>query len=108
MCGERELHDSFLKRFGFFMLVIFGGICSGELFFKLKLTKDEHRSTMNQNRLVHLIMLSTEWDSMRRINLHKVLSDLKIPPQFDFFASLISNSFCEKSDLPSIPCNFCM
>ena len=27
MCGEGEFHDSFLKRFGFFfMLVIFGGI----------------------------------------------------------------------------------
>ena len=27
---------------------------------------------------------------------------LKVPPQFDFFTSLVSNSFCEKSNLPSI------
>ena len=30
---------------------------------------------------------------------------LKVPPHLDFFASLISNQFCQKSNLPSIHCN---
>ena len=30
---------------------------------------------------------------------------LKVSPQFDFFASIISNKFCEKPNLPSIHCN---
>ena len=34
-------------------------------------------------------------------NCHK----LNVPPQFDFFASLISNKFCEKPNLPSTHCN---
>ena len=40
-----------------------------ELFFQLKLIKDEHRSTMSQNRLVHL----TTQMVMRRINSGNIL-----------------------------------
>ena len=31
-----------------------------------------------------------------------LLSRLKVHPQFDFFTSLILNSFCKKSNLPVI------
>ena len=51
---------------------------SGEVFSKLKLIKDAHRSTMRQNRRVRLTMLSTEWDIMRRINLDNILSDFSV------------------------------
>ena len=47
------------------------------MFAKLKLTEDEHRPTMSQNKEAHLTVLSTEWDIMRRFNLHKVLSDFR-------------------------------
>ena len=33
---------------------------------------------------------------------------LKVPPQFDFFARFISNSFCENANLPSIHCTTCL
>ena len=42
-CGERELCDSFLKRFEFFMLVIFGGIK-----FYMRIARDKIK------RLLHL------------------------------------------------------
>ena len=45
------------------------------VFCKLKLIKDEHQCTMSLDRLVHLTMLSTEWDVMRPINLDNILSD---------------------------------
>ena len=52
--------------------------CSGEsTFLKLKLIKDEHRSTISQSRLFHLTMLSTEWDIMCRINHYNMLSGLR-------------------------------
>ena len=44
--------------------------CSGEKsLFKLQLINDELRSTTSQSRLVHLTMLSAEWNIMLRINL---------------------------------------
>ena len=50
--------------------------CCGEIcLFQLKLIKDEHRSTLSQNRLDHLTMLNMEWDITCRINLDKILSD---------------------------------
>ena len=33
------------------------------------------------------------------------ITSLKVLPKFDFFDDLISNSFCENSNLPSIDCN---
>ena len=50
--------------------------CIGEKsFFKLKLFKDEHRSTVRQNRVGRLTMFSTECYFMGRINLNKILSE---------------------------------
>ena len=44
------------------------GNCSGDgSFYKLKLVKDEHRSTTSQNILDLFIMLNTEWDIMRSV-----------------------------------------
>lgn len=50
--------------------------CGGERsFYKLKLIKDDYRFTVSQNVLVHLALLSTEWEIRRRVNLDKVLAD---------------------------------
>ena len=50
--------------------------CSGERSFsKLKLIKDDHRSTMSQQCLVDLTILTSESDVMREIDLNRVLSD---------------------------------
>ena len=35
-------------------------------------------------------------------NVYEKMRLLKVPLQFDLFVSLISNSFCEKSNLPTI------
>lgn len=42
---------------------------------KLKLIKEEHRSTMSQNRQDYLTLLGTERDIVRRINLDTILSE---------------------------------
>ena len=53
----------------------------------LILSNDEHRATINQNRLVHLTMLSTEWDVMRRIN-----RDLSVAKTRKLFISVCESS----------------
>ena len=62
------------------MLVLMISNCSGEMSFsKLKLFKDKHRFTMSQTRLVHMTALSTEWDTMRRINFDKIFRKSALP-----------------------------
>ena len=42
------------------------------------------------------------WKCKRLCYAHILFIKLKVPHQFDFFARLISNAFCENSNLPSI------
>ena len=50
--------------------------CCGERYCsKLRLIKDEHQYTMSRDRLVHPTMFSMEWDTMRRVNVDKILWD---------------------------------
>ena len=55
--------------------------CSGdrEVFSKLKLIKDDHRSTMSQIILVHLTKLSAEWDIMRGLILTRFCRTSGLP-----------------------------
>ena len=60
--------------------------------------------------LVHNNMSAMYTEEMtKKIILHFVAHPftqyLKVPPQYDFFVSFISNSFCKKSKLLSIHCN---
>ena len=67
---------------------IISNCCGKRYFSKLKMIKDANRSTMSQNRLVHLLMLSTEWDILRQINLDQILSDFRAAKMRKQFISL--------------------
>ena len=56
--------------------------CSGERSFsKLKLIKDDHRSTMSQQRLVDLTILTSKSDVMREIDLNRDFAAAKTRKQ---------------------------
>ena len=45
------------------------------------------------------------WCFNQCVSIGQLLTKIKVPPQLNVFASLISNSFCKNSKLPSIHCN---
>ena len=48
--------------------------CSGERSFsKLKLIQNRLRTSMGQGRLVHLVMMSLEWDILRELDFKDVI-----------------------------------
>ena len=78
MLIERELRDAFpnVEIMLRIYLTLMISNCSGERSFsKLKMIKNDHRSTMSQNRLVNLTLLSSEWDITRKIKLDQILTD---------------------------------
>ena len=55
-------------------LVLMVSNCSGERSFsKLKLIKDRLRSSMKQERLVHLTLMSIEYDILRELNFEDLI-----------------------------------
>ena len=53
--------------------------CTGERsFFKLKRIKDAQRSTMSQNRLNNLTLMSIEYELLRKLDITAVINDLSV------------------------------
>ena len=67
--------------------------------------------TMNIDNMIFMGVLSRRFPQTRSVRVQRLgcasirfktkVAQLKVPPQFDIFARLISNSFCVKSNLVS-------